>query len=69
MGKIENTGTENIKQLLIEIIADFLDRDDVKLEEIMNCMVDPQIREISDLHINMAEAAMAVYQDHMKQNH
>ena len=52
---------ENIKQSLIEAIADFLDREDIKFEEALSGLKDPVERENSELHIKMAEAAFSVY--------
>ncbi len=52
---------ENLKQALIENIADILDSEDVQREEILNGISDPVKREKSELHIRMAEAAFAEY--------
>jgi hypothetical protein len=64
--KNENVNLENIKQELIEIIADFLDSESVELEEIFGGFGDPKPREETDLHIKMAEAAMKVYKNTVK---
>lgn len=52
---------DNIKQALIELIADFLDREDVQFEEAISGVKDPKPREETSLHIYMAEAAFEVY--------
>ncbi len=57
----KNTRMENLKQALIENIADILDSEDVQREEILNDISDPIKREKSELHISMAEAALAEY--------
>lgn len=56
---------ENIKQSLIELIADFLDTEEVKLHEALAGVIDPQAREETDLHIRMAEAAFKIYKSTM----
>lgn len=53
---------ENIKQSLVELIADWLDSDQIKFEMGCSKISEPQTREDSDLHIKMAEAAMAVFE-------
>lgn len=52
---------ENIKQALIELIADFLDSEEVELMQCMARVKDPHNREETELHIRMAEAAFKVY--------
>jgi hypothetical protein len=52
---------KNLKQALIENIADILDSEDVRCEEVLNGISDPIKREKSELHIRMAEAALAEY--------
>ena len=52
---------ENIKQALIELIADFLDRDEVEIDQAIAGIRDPQEREETELHLRMAEAAFQVY--------
>lgn len=52
---------ENIKQMLIEKMADFLDEDAVIIEQVIQEINDPVVRENSELHIRMAEAAMNEY--------
>lgn len=52
---------DNIKQSLIELIAEFLDREDVQFEEALSGVKDPKPREETELHIQMAEAAFEVY--------
>lgn len=56
-----NINQQNIKQALIENIAEFLDNEFVTDEENACFIGDPVSREESDLHIKMAEAAMQVY--------
>ena len=51
----------NIKQALIELIADFLDSEGLQFEECLSSVKDPQPREETDLHIRMADAAFEVY--------
>ena len=52
---------ENIEQNLIEVIADFLDSESVKLDEAIALVKDPVPREESELHIRMAKAAFLEY--------
>jgi hypothetical protein len=52
---------ENIKQNLIEIMADYLDSESLKLNEAIALVKDPRPREESELHIRMAEAAFIEY--------
>lgn len=52
---------DNLKQALIENIADILDSEDVQREEVLNGISDPIKRGESELHIRMAEAALAEY--------
>lgn len=60
--KIDKTKEmENLKQALIENIADIIDSEAVQCEQILNGIYDPEIREESELHIRMAEAALAEY--------
>ncbi len=54
---------ENIKQLLIECIAEFLDDKDVQFEETTQQIGDPVCRKDSELHLRMADAAMLEYKD------
>lgn len=54
---------ENIEQLLIEAIAEFLDSEYVNFEEQVAGVKDRAPREDTDLHIRMAAAAMAVYRE------
>ena len=54
---------ENIKQALIELIADFLDSETIEFEQALAGVKDPQERTETDLHIRMAEAAFAVYRN------
>jgi hypothetical protein len=51
----------NIEQNLIELIADFLDSESVTLEEATGRIEDPLPRIESELHIEMAKAAIEVY--------
>jgi len=52
---------DNIKQGLIELMADYLDSESVKLDEAIGQMQDPVNREESELHIRMANAAFIEY--------
>lgn len=61
MNQETQTSVENITQNLVETIADFLDSEPVRLNEVMGNVKDPAPREESVLHIKMAEAAMKVY--------
>lgn len=54
---------ENIKLLLIELIADFLDSKEVLLEESIGRFKDPLEREETELHIRMANAALREYEN------
>lgn len=56
---------ENIKQNLIEIMADYLDGESLQLDEAIALLVDPVPREISELHIRMANAAFEEYKKTM----
>lgn len=52
---------EQIEQMLIEKLADFLDQEDVIIHETMAKLKDPVKREESFLHIRMAQSAMSEY--------
>ena len=52
---------ENIEQNLIEIMADYLDSESLKLDEAIALIKDPVPREESELHIRMAKAAFLEY--------
>lgn len=54
---------DNIKQQLIELLAEFLDSEGFELEQALAGVKDPKEREKTELHIKMAEAAFAVYRD------
>lgn len=54
---------DNIKQALIELIADFLDSEEVEFWQEMEQVKDPKTREETELHIRMAEAAFKVYSE------
>ena len=68
-GGVENNMTnhakeamlENIEQNLIELMAEFLDSDSLKLDEAIALVKDPVSREESELHIRMAKAAFLEY--------
>lgn len=51
----------SIEQMLIENIADFLDKEEILIQEAIYGFKDPIIREESELHIRMAKAAMIEY--------
>lgn len=52
---------DDIKQGLIELIADYLDSDRVKINEAISNVSDPVTRENTELHIRMANAAFMEY--------
>lgn len=54
---------DSIHQNLIELLADFLDSESVKLDEAIGLMKDPVNREESELHIRMANAAFNEYKN------
>ena len=56
---------ENVEQMLIENIADFLDQEDVLIQESISELKDPIVREKTELHIRMAKAAMKEYKSTM----
>jgi len=58
---------DNIKQNLIELMADFLDSEEMKLNEAIGLIKDPVKREKSELHIRMADAAFQAYKDTVKE--
>ncbi len=60
---MDNIKMDNIKQQLIELLADFLDSEGFVLEQALAGVKDPKEREKTELHIKMAEAAFAVYRD------
>jgi hypothetical protein len=53
---------DNIKQNLIEMMADYLDSESLILDQAIALVKDPIPREESELHIRMAEAAFLEYQ-------
>lgn len=52
---------DNIEQNLLELIADFLDSEEVQLDEMIGLFSDPVKQEDTELHIRMAKAAMEEY--------
>lgn len=56
---------ENVEQMLIENIADFLDEEEIIIQEVMAELKDPEPREKTELHIRMAKAAMKEYKSTM----
>ena len=48
---------DNIKESLVELMAEYLDSDDLELDMLIGLIEDPEEREDSELHIRMAEAA------------
>lgn len=52
---------DNIRQSLIEIIADYLDSESHQLDQAIALIKDPFPREESELHIRMGEAAFNEY--------
>lgn len=55
----------NIEQMLIENIADFLDSEEIMIQESIQEIKDPTPREKTELHIRMANAAMEEYKKTM----
>lgn len=56
---------EEVRQSLIEKIADLLDEELHLLNEAIAGIKDPESREESELHIRMADAAFEVYKTTM----
>jgi len=52
---------DDIEQTLLELIGDMLDDEEHVLRQAIAGVEDPVKREESELHINMAKAAMEVY--------
>lgn len=52
---------ENIEQNLIEIMAEYLDSESLKLDQAIALVKDPVPRQESELHIRMAKAAFLEY--------
>lgn len=52
---------ENIEQNLIEMMADYLDSESLRLDQAIALVKDPIPREESELHIRMAKAAFLEY--------
>jgi hypothetical protein len=59
---------DSIKQRLIENMADLLDDESTKLDEVIGMIKDPVNREESELHIRMANAAFKEYKQTMIPN-
>ena len=51
--------------MLIEKIADFLDKEEILIQESMAGLKDPETREKTELHIRMARVAVQVYKSTM----
>ena len=60
-----NKKLEDIKYLLEETIAEFLDQDNVIVHQAILGIKDPTPREETELHIRMAEAAIKEYEKSM----
>jgi len=56
---------DNIQQMLIENMADFLDDESTKLDEAIALIKDPVPKDESELHIRMANAAFEEYKKTM----
>jgi len=56
-----NKKLENIEQALIECIADFLDTDQMYLNQVCAEVRDPESREQTEIHVRMAKAAFDEY--------
>jgi len=54
---------DNIEQMLLETIADFLDEESTLIDEAIGLFYDPVERDKSELHIRMAKAAMVEYKN------
>jgi len=54
-----------IEQGLTELIADYLDSEEIVVEEAIQGIIDPQPRDKTNLHILMAKSAMEVYKANM----
>jgi hypothetical protein len=52
---------DNIQQNLIDIMADYLESDSLKLDEMIALIKDPVKSDESELHIRMANAAFEEY--------
>lgn len=63
-----NAMLDNIKQNLIELMANFLDSESVKMDEAIALIKDPVSKEESELHIRMANAAFEEYKKTMVPN-
>lgn len=57
----------NIKQSLIENLADWIDSETVVFEQDCNKISEGVSRDHSELHIEMAEAAMKVYLENVRE--
>jgi hypothetical protein len=57
---------EAIEQSLLERMADFLDGEELQLNEAIMSMADPVERTESELHIRMAKAAFKEYKKTIK---
>jgi len=60
-----NKDLRNIEQALIECIADFLDTDQMYLNQVCAEIKDPEPRENTELHVRMAKAAFEEYKKTM----
>lgn len=58
---------ENVEQMLIENISDFLDNEEILIQESIAKLKDPIPREKTELHIRMAKVAMIEYKKTMLQ--
>ena len=54
---------DNIEQMLLETIADFLDEESTSINEAIGLFYDPVERDKSELHIRMTKAAMVEYKN------
>lgn len=59
----QETMFENTEQCLLELLADFLDSETVRIDEVLAGIKDPIGSGETDLHIRMAKAAMQVYRE------
>lgn len=65
---VPGVNRDNLLQDLTEVIADWLDSEEVMFEQIHGGFYEPEERDESELHIRMARAAMNEYLKTVKKN-
>ena len=65
---VPEVNRDNLLQDLIEVMADWVDSEDVMFEQIHGEFYEPEERDESELHIRMARAAMNEYLKTVKKN-